>query len=85
VAFLEKTGYFPASTIAAADKRITENEMYKAAAETLGFGLPQPSFPGAAGWAQNVVLPALQQILTGQATPDQAADQIIAGLAAAIA
>jgi len=85
VAFLEKTGYFPASNVAAADQRITGNEMYKAAAETLGFGLPQPSFPGAAGWAQNVVLPALQQILTGQATPDQAADQIIAGLAAATA
>lgn len=45
IAFLEKTGYFPASTTAAADPRITGNEMYKAAAETLGFGIPQPSFP----------------------------------------
>lgn len=85
VAFLEKTGYFPASNIAAADERITGNEMYRAAAETLGFGIPQPSFPGAAGWAQNVVLPAFQQILIGQATPEQAADQIIDGLNAAIA
>jgi multiple sugar transport system substrate-binding protein len=85
VAFLEKTGYFPASNVAAADDRIGGNEMYKAASETLGFGIPQPSFPGAAGWAEGTVLPALQQILIGQATPDQAADQIIDGLAQAIA
>jgi multiple sugar transport system substrate-binding protein len=85
VAFLEKTGYMPASTVAAQDQRIVGNPMYKAAADTLGFGIPQPSFPGAAGWAQNTVLPALQQILIGQATPDQAADQIVEGLAAAIA
>ena len=75
----------PASTVAAQDQRIVGNPMYKPAADTLGFGIPQPSFPGAAGWAQNTVLPALQQILIGQATPDQAADQIIEGLAAAIA
>ena len=85
VAFLEKTGYMPASTVAAADQRIVGNPMYKAAADTLGFGIPQPSFPGAAGWAQSTVLPALQQILIGQATAEQAADQIIEGLAQAIA
>jgi len=85
VAFLEKTGYFPASNVAAADERITGNEMYKAAADTLAFGIPQPSFPGAAGWAEGTVLPALQQILIGQATPEQAVDQMIEGLAAAIA
>ncbi len=83
IAFLEKTGYFPASSVAAADERITGNEMYKAAAETLGFGIPQPSFPGAAGWAEGTVLPALQQILIGQATPEQAVDQMIQGLAEA--
>jgi multiple sugar transport system substrate-binding protein len=85
VAFLEKTGYFPASTVAAGDDRIGGNPMYKAASDTLGFGIPQPSFPGAAGWAQSTVLPALQQILIGQATAEQAADQIIEGLAQAIA
>jgi len=85
VAFLEKTGYFPASTVAAGDERIGGNPMYKPASDTLGFGIPQPSFPGAAGWAQSTVLPALQQILIGQATPEQAADQIIEGLAQAIA
>jgi multiple sugar transport system substrate-binding protein len=84
VAFLEKTGYFPASTVAAGDQRIGGNPMYKAASDTLGFGIPQPSFPGAAGWAQSTVLPALQQILIGQATAEQAADQIIEGLAQAI-
>jgi len=85
VAFLEKTGYFPASNVAVGDVRITGNEMYKAAAETLGFGIRQPSFPGAAGWAEGTVLPALQQILIGQATPEQAVDQMITGLAEATA
>lgn len=85
IAFLEKTGYFPASTTAAADPRITGNEMYKAAAETLGFGIPQPSFPGAAGWAESTVLQAFQRILIGEITPEQAVDEMIAGLAEATA
>ena len=83
VAFLEKTGYFPASTTAAADERISGNPMYKAAADTLGFGIPQPSFPGAAGWAESTVLPAFQRVLIGEATPEQAVDEMIAGLAEA--
>jgi multiple sugar transport system substrate-binding protein len=85
IAFLEKTGYFPASTTAAADPRITGNDMYKAAAETLGFGIPQPSFPGAAGWAESTVLQAFQRILIGEITPEQAVDEMIAGLAEATA
>ncbi len=85
VAFLEKTGYFPASTTAAADDRISGNPMYKAAADTLGFGIPQPSFPGAAGWAESTVLPAFQRILIGEATPEQAVDEMITGLADATA
>ena len=84
VAFLEKTGYFPASTIAAQDQRIVGNPMYKAAADTLGFGIPQPSFPGAAGWAESTVLPAFQRVLIGEATAEQAVDEMIAGLAQAI-
>jgi multiple sugar transport system substrate-binding protein len=83
VAFLEKTGYFPASTTAAADPRIGGNPMYAAASETLGFGIPQPSFPGAAGWAESTVLPAFQRVLIGEATPEQAVDEMIAGLAEA--
>ncbi len=85
VAFLEKTGYFPASTVAAQDERIVGNPMYAAAAETLGFGIPQPSFPGAAGWAESTVLPAFQRVLIGEATPEQAVDEMIAGLAEATA
>jgi multiple sugar transport system substrate-binding protein len=83
VAFLEKTGYFPASTTAAADERIGGNPMYAAASDTLGFGIPQPSFPGAAGWAESTVLPAFQRVLIGEATPEQAVDEMIAGLAEA--
>ncbi|MDB5562402.1 MAG: extracellular solute-binding protein family 1 [Hyphomicrobiales bacterium] len=83
VAFLEKTGYFPASTVAAQDKRIVGNPMYKAAADTLGFGIPQPSFPGAAGWAESSVLPNFQRVLIGQATPEQAVDEMITALAEA--
>ena len=83
VAFLEKTGYFPASTTAAQDPRIAGNAMYKAASDTLGFGIPQPSFPGSAGWAEGTVLPAFQRVLIGQATPEQAVDEMIAGLAEA--
>ena len=65
VAFLEKTGYFPASSVAAKDERISGNPMYASAAETLGFGIPQPSFPGLAGWAEGTVLPAFQRVLIG--------------------
>ncbi|RUT29265.1 sugar ABC transporter substrate-binding protein [Arsenicitalea aurantiaca] len=84
VALLEATGYFPASTVAAQDERISGNPLYAPAAETLGFGLPQPSFPGFAGWSESVVLPAFQRVLIGDATPEQAVDEMIDGLAAAV-
>lgn len=84
VAFLEKTGYFPASTTAAQDERIAGNPLYKPAADTLGFGLPSPSFPGLAGWSDSVVLPAFQRVLIGEATPEAAVDEMIDGLAQAI-
>ncbi|WP_423066503.1 extracellular solute-binding protein [Devosia sp. CN2-171] len=85
VAFLEKTGYFPASTKAAQDERIIGNPLYKPAADTLRFGIPQPSFPGFAGWSESVVLPAFQRVLIKEATPEQAVDEIIDGLNQAIA
>ena len=84
VAFLEKTGYFPASTVAAQDPRISGNPLYKPAADTLGFGVPQPSFPGFAGWSESVVLPAFQRVLIKEATPEQAVDEMIEGLNQAI-
>ncbi len=84
VAFLEKTGYFPASTTAAKDERISGNPLYKPAADTLGFGVPAPSFPGYAGWSESVVLPAFQRVLIKEATAEQAVDEMIDGLAQAI-
>lgn len=84
VAFLEKTGYFPASSVAAKDERIASNPLYKPAAETLEFGLPQPRFTGFAGWSEGVVLPAFQRVLVGQGTAEQAVDEMIDGLAQAI-
>ena len=84
VAFLEKTGYFPASTTAAKDERISGNPLYKPAADTLGFGVPSPSFPGLAGWSESVVLPAFQRVLIKEATAEQAVDEMIDGLAQAI-
>lgn len=84
VAFLEKTGYFPASSVAAKDERISGNPLYKPAADTLGFGIPSPSFPGFAGWSESVVLPAFQRVLIKEATPEQAVDEMIDGLNQAI-
>jgi multiple sugar transport system substrate-binding protein len=84
VALLEKTGYFPASSVAAQDQRIAGNPLYAPASETLTFGVPQPSFPGFAGWSEGVLLPAFQRVLIGEATPEQAADEIIDGLNQAI-
>ena len=84
IAFLNETGYFPASTEIAKDVRITGNPLYKPAAETLGFGSLPPAFVGMAGWSQNVVLPEFQKVLVGQSTAEKATDAMIKGLDAAI-
>lgn len=84
IALLEATGYFPASTAALQDKRITGNPIYAAATETLEFGRLPNSFVGAAGWSENVVNPAFQSALTGQLTAEQAVDRMIEGLEAAL-
>jgi multiple sugar transport system substrate-binding protein len=84
VTFLEATGYFPASSTAAQDPRITENLIYQAAIDAIPIGVGPLSFVGAPGWAGTSVLPAFQQVLTGQATPEQAVDQMIADLEAEI-
>lgn len=84
VQFLETTGYFPASSAAAADPRITDNPIYDAARNSIPIGVPPLSFVGAPGWAGTSVLPNFQQVLTGQATPEAAVDQMIADLAAEI-
>ena len=84
VAFLEETGYFPASPKVAGDDRIVKNPVYAAAVETLKFGRLPPSFVGIAGWSDTVVLPELQRILSARATPAQAVDAMMAGLEATL-
>ncbi len=84
VALLQATGYFPASKAASEDERITGNPIYDAARNTIPVGVPPLSFVGAPGWAGTSVLPNFQQVLTGQATPEQAVDQMIADLEAEI-
>ncbi len=84
VQFLETTGYFPASTAASEDARIVDNPIYDAARETVEIGVLPMQFVGAPGWAGTSVLPAFQQVLTGQATAAEAVDQMIADLEAEI-
>ncbi|WP_210529974.1 ABC transporter substrate-binding protein [Rubellimicrobium arenae] len=80
IAFLEETGYFPASTTVAQDPRISQDPLYAPAAETLGFGSVYPLFVGYPAWVENVVLPAFQEVLIGQTSPEGAVDQMVAGL-----
>jgi len=84
VAFLEATGYFPASPVTAADPRIAGNPLYAAAVETTRVGRLPPAFVGSAGWADNVVLPEFQKVLVGNATPTAAVDAMIRGLEQAL-
>ena len=80
IAFLEATGYFPASAQVATDPRIVNNAYYSPAIDTFGFGRPAPSFIGYAGWTSNIVLPEFQKILVGDATVEDAVDAMIKGL-----
>lgn len=84
IAFLEATGYFPASATVARDSRITGNPLYGPATETFAYGSLPPGFVGFAGWSQTVVLPEFQKILVGQTTPERAVDAMMKGLDAAI-
>jgi multiple sugar transport system substrate-binding protein len=84
IALLEATGYFPASTAALQDPRLTSNKIYDAAVKTLEFGRLPNTFVGAAGWSENVVNPAFQSVLTGQSKPADAVDRMIKGLDAAM-
>ncbi len=80
IAFLEETGYFPSSSEAAADPRIADNPIYGAAVATMEFGGPPPGFVGYEGWARTIAHPAFQQVLTGDATPEEAVDTMMSGL-----
>jgi multiple sugar transport system substrate-binding protein len=79
VKFMEKTGYFPSSTVAAEDTRVLENPLYAPLIDTVGVS-PSPGFPGQGGWAGNTVLPVLQQTLLGDLTPAEAAETIVTEL-----
>ncbi|WP_035485366.1 extracellular solute-binding protein [Geminicoccus roseus] len=80
IAMLEATGYFPASTKVAEDPRIADNPIYKAAADTVPNGQPPISFVGSNHWRENIVLPAMQGVLIGSSTVEQAVDTMIQGL-----
>lgn len=84
IAFLDATGYFPASPVTAADPRIAGNPVYAAAVETSRIGRLPVSFVGYPGWADNVVLPEFQKVLVGNATPAAAVEAMIRGLEAAL-
>ena len=79
-ALLQETGYFPASLVVAKDDRIAGNAIYQPAVATLGFGQLQPSFVGMPDWSDNVVLPAMQSVLIGHASVEQAVDLMLKGL-----
>ncbi|HEX2525025.1 MAG TPA: extracellular solute-binding protein [Geminicoccus sp.] len=80
IAMLEATGYFPASTEALKHPRVADNPVYKAASDTLPTGEPPPSFIGSNHWREDVVLPAMQSVLIGSATVEQAVDVMMKGL-----
>jgi multiple sugar transport system substrate-binding protein len=80
IALLEKTGYFPASAAVGDDPRIAENRLYDAALAALEIGLEPTSFVGYPDWSANIALPAFQRILVGEATVEEAVDEMIAGL-----
>lgn len=84
IAFLEETGYFPASEAVATDERITGNPLYGAAVEAMSQGILPNRFVGYPGWASNVVLPAFQRVLVGDSTVEQAVDEMIIGLEEAL-
>jgi multiple sugar transport system substrate-binding protein len=80
ISFLEDTGYFPPNSQVANDERVTGNPLYAAAIETMNTaGLP-PQFTGYPGWAKQTVLPAMQQVLLGEKTPEEAAEDMATGL-----
>lgn len=76
ILFMEKTGYFPSTTAAAADTRLLDNPLYSPLVDTVNIAA-SPGFPGGAGWQSNTVLPTLQQTLLGDVTPEQAAQTLI--------
>jgi len=82
--FMKATGYFPPGTEAQQDPFIANDPIMAPAAMAAAAGVPETQFAGLPGFQADVLLPALQEVLTGQKTAEQAADDIIAGLADAV-
>jgi len=82
--FTKATGYFPPGTEAQQDPFIANDPIMAPAAMAAAAGVPETQFAGLPGFQADVLLPALQEVLTGQKTAEQAADDIIAGLADAV-
>ncbi len=80
IAMLQATGYFPATTEVADDARITSNDLYRAAIDSLAIGTPMPKVVGLSGWMRNSMLPEFQKVLVGSATPEQAVDAMAKNL-----
>ncbi|MEM7441772.1 MAG: extracellular solute-binding protein [Pseudomonadota bacterium] len=74
ITMLEATGYFPATSEVATDPRITSNQLYEAAVQSLEVGVPLPKIVGLAGWMRTSMLPEFQRVLVGDSTPEQAVD-----------
>ncbi len=80
VAFLEETGYFPPNTQVADSETVKTNPLYTAAVETLSTASLPPQFAGYPGWSKQTVLPIFQQVLLGEKTAEEAADEMATGL-----
>ena len=81
IALLEATGYFPATTEASSDPRITENPLYTAASETLAVGVGSPKIVGFDGWSRQSMMSEFQKVLVGDSTPEKAIDEMARTLA----
>lgn len=82
--FMKATGYFPPSSSAQADPFIANDPIMAPAAAAAAAGVPETQFAGLPGFQSDYLLPALQEVLTGQKSVEQAADDIIAGLAESV-
>ena len=80
LAFMKTTGYFPPSTSAQKDPLIASDPILGPAAKAAAEGVPSTQFKGLPAFQANDLLPALQSVLSGQKTVDQATDDIVKGL-----
>jgi multiple sugar transport system substrate-binding protein len=82
--FMKATGYFPPSSSAQQDPFIANDPIMAPAAAAAGAGVAETQFAGLPAFQSDYLLPALQEVLTGQKSVEDAADDIIAGLAESV-